>query len=75
MKKIDRKNLSKIQGGNNVVGSGQAYCLINGKLRAWGGGCDSKCPDGMTPFAMLAMINRKFKRTCGSVFFNNINRY
>ena len=47
--KIDRKNLSSIQGGNNV-GGGQAYCLINGKLRAWGGGCDSKCPDGMTPF-------------------------
>ncbi|MHC6197996.1 hypothetical protein [Elizabethkingia miricola] len=49
MKKIERKKLSSIHGGNNV-GGGQAYCLINGKLRAWGGGCDSKCPDGMTPF-------------------------
>lgn len=49
MKKIDRKKLSSIQRGNNV-GGGQSYCLINGKLRAWGGGCDSKCPDGMTPF-------------------------
>ncbi len=33
MKKIERKKLSSIQGGNNV-GGGQAYCLINGKLRA-----------------------------------------
>ncbi|WP_407482337.1 hypothetical protein [Elizabethkingia meningoseptica] len=45
MKKISRKNLSSIVGGD--WGNQQGLCRINGKMQPWP--CNQRCPNGLIP--------------------------
>nr|WP_199161618.1 hypothetical protein [Elizabethkingia sp. ASV34] len=45
MKKINRKKLSSIVGGD--LSDQQGHCLIDGKLRPWP--CNRRCPNGLIP--------------------------
>ncbi|PUB35606.1 hypothetical protein C8J95_101283 [Elizabethkingia sp. YR214] len=45
MKKITRKNLNSIVGGD--LNDQQGYCRINGKMQPWP--CNQRCPNGLIP--------------------------
>ncbi|HIB8179137.1 TPA: bacteriocin [Elizabethkingia anophelis] len=45
MKKINKKELSSIVGGD--LNDQQGYCLIDGKLRPWP--CNQRCPNRLIP--------------------------